>query len=92
MRRIVLPSLLASLLSLLCAVPARAQVERLCDPAFEDCRQVLIDYIRAENVGLDVAFWFMEDSWIASEVIERHKAGVPVRGDGRSGMERPTAP
>ena len=54
-------------------------MERLCDPAFEDCRQVLINYIRAEKAGLDVAFWFMEDSWIASEVINRHKAGVPVR-------------
>jgi hypothetical protein len=79
MRRIVLPVLLAPLLSLVSAAPARAQVERLCDPAFEDCRQVLIDYIRAEKVGLDVAFWFMEDSWIASEIINRHKAGVPVR-------------
>ena len=59
---------------------ARAQaVERLCDPAFEDCRQVLINYIKAEKVGLDVAFWFMEDSWIASEVIKRHQAGVAVR-------------
>ncbi|HVL66470.1 MAG TPA: phospholipase D-like domain-containing protein [Vicinamibacterales bacterium] len=65
----------------LAAVPgtARAQVERLCDPAFEDCRQILINYIRAERVGLDVAFWFMEDSWIASEIINRFKAGVPVR-------------
>lgn len=69
-----------ALLTLLAASPARAQgVERLCDPAFEDCRQVLINYIRAEKAGLDLAFWFMEDAWIASEVINRHKAGVPVR-------------
>ena len=62
--------------------PSRASaqgLERLCDPGWEDCRQILIDYIRAERVGLDVAFWFMEDSWIAAEVISRHKAGVPVR-------------
>jgi hypothetical protein len=58
---------------------ARAQVERLCDPANEDCRAILIDYIRAETVGIDVAFWFMEDPWIASEVIARHQAKVPVR-------------
>ncbi|MEX2660660.1 MAG: phospholipase D-like domain-containing protein, partial [Vicinamibacterales bacterium] len=69
-----------SLCGVVLPTPARAQaVERLCDPAFEDCRQVLINYIRAEKAGLDVAFWFMEDSWIASEVINRHKAGVPVR-------------
>ena len=74
-----LSGLLFSLMVVLPA-PARAQaVERLCDPAFEDCRQVLINYIRAEQAGLDVAFWFMEDSWIAAEVINRHKAGVPVR-------------
>ena len=60
--------------------PARAQgVERLCDPGNEDCREILIAYIRAEQVGLDVAFWFMEDSYIAGEVIKRHQAGVPVR-------------
>ena len=38
---------------------AVAQLERLCDPAAEDCRQILINYIRAEKVGLDVGFWFM---------------------------------
>lgn len=67
-------------LTVLLPAPARAQaVERLCDPAFEDCRLVLINYIRAEKVGLDVAFWFMEDPWIATEVINRHQAKVPVR-------------
>src|SRR5215203_5417750 len=62
--------------------PTRAAaqgLERMCDPGWEDCREILITYIRAEKVGLDVAFWFMEDSWIAAEVIARHKAGVPVR-------------
>jgi len=57
--------------------PALAQ-HRLCDPGAEDCRQVLIDHIRAEQVGLDVAFWFMEDAWIASEVINKYKSDVPV--------------
>jgi hypothetical protein len=73
-------SLLALVLPILTPAHASAQtVERLCDPGWEDCRAILINYIRAENTGLDVAFWFMEDSWIASEVIARHKAGVPVR-------------
>ncbi|MEX1126971.1 MAG: Ig-like domain-containing protein [Vicinamibacterales bacterium] len=52
---------------------------RLCDPGAEDCRQILIDHIRAETERLDVAFWFMEDSWMASEIIARWNAGVPVR-------------
>jgi hypothetical protein len=71
-------SVLALVALLISSTPALAQ-HRLCDPGGEDCRQLLIDHIRTENVGLDVAFWFMEDSWIASEVIDRHKAGVPVR-------------
>ena len=66
------------LLILAGAVPASAQ-HQMCEPAAEDCRQILIDYIRAETVGLDVAFWFMEDPWLASEVINRWKANVPVR-------------
>jgi phosphatidylserine/phosphatidylglycerophosphate/cardiolipin synthase-like enzyme len=63
-------------------VPALAQrgpYNRLCDPAFQDCRQPLIDLIRAETVGIDVGFWFMEDTRYASELIAKHNAGVPVR-------------
>ena len=54
-------------------------MERMCDVAFENCRVPLIDLIRKETVGLDVAFWFMEDTGLAQEVINRWKAGVPVR-------------
>jgi phosphatidylserine/phosphatidylglycerophosphate/cardiolipin synthase-like enzyme len=53
--------------------------DRLCDPGAEDCRSILIDYIRNEQVGIDVAFWFMEDARYATELIRRHQAGVPVR-------------
>ena len=70
------------LLAILSVLPASARaqaVERLCDPGNEDCRDILITYIRAETVGIDLAFWFMEDSFIAGEVIKRHQAGVPVR-------------
>ena len=60
--------------------PALAQSpHQLCDPAETDCRDILISHIRAETVRLDVAFWFMEDAWMASEVIARWRAGVPVR-------------
>jgi len=79
MRRSTIVALLLPLFFAAAPARAAAEVERLCDPGNEDCRQILINYIRAEEVGLDVAFWFMEDSWIASEVINRHKAGVPVR-------------
>ena len=79
MRRLLHVRLLFLLCLALYPSSAHAQVERLCDPGAEDCRQILINYIRAEQAGLDVAFWFMEDSWIASEIIARHRAGVPVR-------------
>ena len=58
--------------------PGRAQ-DRLCDPGDEDCRAILINYIRSEMVGIDVAFWFMEDARYTNELIKKHNAGVPVR-------------
>src|SRR5262245_6367972 len=68
----VVASLVAS------AAPARA-LDRLCDPANENCRTILINYIRAETVGIDVGVWFMEDSRYSTELINRFKAGVRVR-------------
>jgi phosphatidylserine/phosphatidylglycerophosphate/cardiolipin synthase-like enzyme len=63
---------------MLVAAPATAQ-EVLCDPAFEDCRTPLINLIKNETVGIDVAFWFMEDSRYSTELINRFGAGVPIR-------------
>src|ERR1041385_4335246 len=53
--------------------------ERLCDPAFEDCRHPIWDLIDAETAGIAVAFWFMQDDSYATKIINRFKAGVPVR-------------
>jgi phosphatidylserine/phosphatidylglycerophosphate/cardiolipin synthase-like enzyme len=58
--------------------PAHAQ-DRLCDPGAEDCRTILINLIRNENVGIDVGFWFMEDARYTNELIKKFNAGVPVR-------------
>jgi acid phosphatase type 7 len=83
------PSLLgrwcaAALLVTLSFVRPAAAQDTLCDPAEHDqlgrdCRDILIQHIRQENIRLDVAFWFMEDPWMADEVIKRFQAGVPVR-------------
>ena len=54
-------------------------LESICDPANANCRTALIDLIRNEKVGIDVAFWFMEDARYTYELISRFKAGVPVR-------------
>ena len=66
-------------LSSLLAPTSAAAFDRMCDPAFENCRTPLIDLIRKETVGIDVGFWFMEDSRYANELILKHRAGVPVR-------------
>src|SRR6478735_4291250 len=65
---------------LLSVAPSRADAaESLCDSSYQDCRTPLINLIRAENVGIDVGFWFMEDQRYVSELIARRNAGVPVR-------------
>jgi phosphatidylserine/phosphatidylglycerophosphate/cardiolipin synthase-like enzyme/uncharacterized Zn-binding protein involved in type VI secretion len=65
--------------------------ERLCDTSFENCRAPLIQLIRDENVGIDVAFWFMTDGRYATELIRRWEAGVPVRVivDPRANLTQP---
>ena len=60
------------------AAPASAQ-DRLCDPGDEDCRAILLNYIRNETQGIDVGFWFMEDARYTAALLERFRAGVPVR-------------
>ena len=57
---------------------ARA-ADKLCDPGDEDCRAILINYIRNERVGIDVAFWFMEDARYTNELRIKQAEGVPVR-------------
>jgi phosphatidylserine/phosphatidylglycerophosphate/cardiolipin synthase-like enzyme len=69
---------LLSLLLAAGAVRAHAQ-DRLCDPGNEVCRDILLNYIANERVGIDVAFWFMEDARYTAALIRRHQAGVPVR-------------
>jgi phosphatidylserine/phosphatidylglycerophosphate/cardiolipin synthase-like enzyme/regulation of enolase protein 1 (concanavalin A-like superfamily) len=64
----------------LSVLPVRANAaDRLCDPAFQNCRTPLLNLINAETVGIDVSFWFMEDTRYSTALINRWKAGVPVR-------------
>lgn len=53
--------------------------ERLCDTQFHDCREPLLNLIRNEKHGIDVAFWFMEDSRYVAELISARQRGVKVR-------------
>jgi hypothetical protein len=66
--------------TLLLALPLGAAAqERLCDTQFEDCRAPVLDLIRNERIGIDVAFWVMEEAQYVTEPVNRHNAGVPVR-------------
>jgi hypothetical protein len=71
--------LLTSIALLIMLSGAARAADRLCDPGAEDCRALLIDYIRNERVGIDVAFWFMEDARYTTELAAKWRAGVPVR-------------
>jgi regulation of enolase protein 1 (concanavalin A-like superfamily) len=56
-----------------------AALERICDPAHEDCRAPLLNLINTETQGIDVAFWFMEDARYSAAIIARWNQKVPVR-------------
>src|SRR5690349_13880570 len=76
--RLPLALVLAVIFALLLPATAPAQ-ERLCDPSFEDCYSPLLDLVRNENNGLDVAFYMIELPTLADAIIARYQAGVPVR-------------
>ncbi len=63
---------------LLGIIPALG-TERLCDVSFEDCRVPLLKLIQNETVGIDAAFWFMDDTTISGALIKKFQSGVPVR-------------
>jgi phosphatidylserine/phosphatidylglycerophosphate/cardiolipin synthase-like enzyme len=71
-------SAIITLVALLCASTARG-ADTLCDPAASDCRAQVISLIRNEQIGIDLGFWFMQDSRYMTEIIRRWQAGVPVR-------------
>lgn len=66
------------MLCLATGAPAQAQ-DRLCDPGGEDCRSLLRDRIQNESVGIDVAFWFMEDARYTADLIRAWQRNVRVR-------------
>jgi phospholipase D-like protein len=66
-------------IALLASATSARAADKLCDPGNEDCRNILVSKIRNEFVGIDVAFWFMEDQWYANELITKWRSGVPVR-------------
>ncbi len=68
MRAKIIYVALAVILLSLFSSQAQSQ-ERLCDTAFEDCREPLWRLIDHETDGIDVAFWFMQDTSISNKII-----------------------
>lgn len=60
-------------------VRSAAAQDVFCDPAYEDCRERILTLIRNERIGIDAAFWFMEDARYSNELIRAHQRGVLVR-------------
>jgi phosphatidylserine/phosphatidylglycerophosphate/cardiolipin synthase-like enzyme len=66
-------------LTLLASAPSARAADTLCDPSTSNCRTQLLTLIQNEQIGIDVGFWFMQDSRYMTEIVKRWQAGVPVR-------------
>jgi hypothetical protein len=73
LRRVLLPAVL-TLAAVLWTASAAVAAESLCDAAYQNCRNQMLDLIRAERVRIDASFWFMEDSRYSTELIKRWQA------------------
>jgi hypothetical protein len=60
------------------ATTAAAQ-ERFYFPAYENAKTPIIQKINAETVRIDVATWYLTDREITQAIVNRFKAGIPVR-------------
>jgi regulation of enolase protein 1 (concanavalin A-like superfamily) len=80
------------------ARPAAAQTtklgpqERLCDPAFEDCRADILTYIAQETVQIDMGYWMMTDARYSNALVAAWQRGVKIRllMDPRCVLQHPT--
>ena len=62
------------------ALPTEARADvRYCDSAWQNCRTELVRLIRAETRGIYSIQWYTRDTGVVTELIAKHRAGVPVR-------------
>ena len=57
------------LVAFLFASQATSAQERLCDPSFENCYDPILDLVRKETVGIDMAFYMIELPQLTDAVI-----------------------
>ena len=73
-------SIIVGVVLLLVALPQPASAGvRYCDSSWENCRTELIRLIRAETQGIYTIQWYTRDTGVVQELINKHRAGVPVR-------------
>jgi hypothetical protein len=73
-------SIIVGVVLLLIALPTDVSAGvRYCDSASENCRTELIRLIRAETQGIYTIQWYTRDTGVVQELINKHRAGVPVR-------------
>ncbi|HSK07948.1 MAG TPA: hypothetical protein VK911_00095, partial [Vicinamibacterales bacterium] len=70
----------AALLLSLAALPLQAGAqERMYFSAVDDVRAVLVKHINAETERIDMSAWYLTDRSVSLALVNRFKAGVPVR-------------
>ena len=74
----LIPALLVIGIVLGGSTPAAGQ-ERMMMTAVENAQAVLVQKINAEQVRLDIATWYLNDGDLVIAILNRHRAGVPVR-------------
>jgi phosphatidylserine/phosphatidylglycerophosphate/cardiolipin synthase-like enzyme/regulation of enolase protein 1 (concanavalin A-like superfamily) len=70
--------LLAVFLGLAAAVPASA-ADQVYFSAVDNVAARLVERINAETVRIDMSAWYLTDSTVYAALLNRHRAGVPVR-------------
>ncbi len=70
----------ATVLAAALLIPAQAVAqEEIYFSAVHNVRNVLVSYINAEQVRIDMSAWYLTDREVSRALINRFKAGVPVR-------------
>src|SRR5438105_10116275 len=78
-RRSALPALITGLaMWLFAALPASA-ADTIYFASNTNVTDILVNYINHETVRLDIASWYLSEHSISIAILNRFKAGVPVR-------------
>jgi hypothetical protein len=73
-------SIIVGVVLLLFALPQHVSAGvRYCDSSWENCRTELVRLIRAETQGIYTIQWYTRDTGVVQELINKHRARVPVR-------------